>query len=118
MQVKKISLPTCLRKWYCTPSMGTVTSQTSARRELEPRLRFLSEQFLDLLERDLKDSEERCFQRHVQRIWERLDPTERDAIRDKVDDPFSGRDLPACYLDSRCIRLIAEFLRGDQGCED
>jgi len=72
---------------------------------------------LDLLERDLSKSEEQCFERHIQRIWERLDPAERDSIRNEIDDPFSGKDLPACYFDSRCMRLIAEFLRQER-CED
>lgn len=65
-------------------SMGTATSDQSALAKLGPRLRQLSEQCSDLLERDLEDREEQCLQRHFRRIWERLDPAERDTIRSDV----------------------------------
>ncbi len=95
--------------------MRTATSQLPAITELGPRLQFISEQFSDLLERDLSDSEERCLQRHFERIWERLEPAERDAIRNEVDDPFQGKDVPECYRDVRCFQAIAEFLGGEDG---
>ena len=98
--------------------MATATSDQSAIAKLVPRLKFLSEQCADLLERDLRDSEEQCLERHIRRIWERLEPAERDAIREEVEEPFRGKDAPQYYHESRCLRAITEHMRDEQGrCE-
>ena len=96
--------------------METVAKPPSALVKLGPRLTFLSEQGADLLERDLKGREQQCLERHFRRIWEHMEPGERDALRSEIefDDPFAGKDVPHSYVDFRCLRAIAEFFADQQ----
>ena len=108
-QDKMVALPTATL--YRRASM-TKTAKPSALGKLKPRLKKLSEQCHDLYERDLQESEESCFRRHCQKIWERLNASERDAIRREVEEPLLRPDTPGMFVDFACSKLIAKCLQG------
>ena len=69
----------------------------------------------DLVHEDLKDAKERCLHNHCKRVWWKLTPEQRDAVRDLVRDDGPPMVQNALYLDFACLREIGQMI-SDAGC--
>jgi len=73
----------------------------------------LSKKCSDLLKQDLKETEARCHGRHHQRIWEQLEPKDRDALRRQVitEDPSLADEKWDFVIEGRCVSEIEKEIK-------
>ena len=87
------------------------TITPSALEQFAPRLRELCAATLDIFVNNLEQHHQVCVHAYCRSLWERLDASERDAIRDAVAHSKSDRFGPSRVTDFDCIDAIQKLLQ-------
>jgi hypothetical protein len=93
--------------------MATAAKRSPALSKLHARILALSDKCADLRSKDLRNARARCQREHCERIWEQLEPKDRETIRRKVvaEDPYLDARKSSYLLESECVSVIDEELK-------
>ena len=99
-----------------TGKRGWKGSVKNLHRRLEAGENIPPSKARDLMELATRERHEQLLYRRAQDIWNRLSERERNAMRFEVksQDPVFRKGIDDWMVESRCVRLIKEELRGEK----